>query len=92
MGMPLAFSSAADFSGMSDEFLCISFVKQKTYLDVNEQGTEAAAATIVAIAGRGERIREQEPIRFIVDHPFLIAIRENQSGLILFLGAIFDPR
>jgi len=89
MGMPLAFSSGADFSGMSDEWLCISFVKQKTYVDVNEQGTEAAAVTVV---GMGRGARAEGPVPFIVDRPFLIVIRENQSGLILFLGAIFDPR
>jgi serpin B len=89
MGMPLAFSLAADFSGMSDQQLNIGFVKQKTYVDVNEQGTEAAAVTVVGV-GRGARM--EEPVPFIVDRPFLIVIRENQSGLILFLGAIFDPR
>ena len=91
MGMPLAFTSRADFSGMSDEPLCISFVKQKTYVAVNEAGTEAAAVT--AIGARAMVImHEPPPFQFVVDRPFFMAIRDKQSGLILFLGAISDPR
>jgi serine protease inhibitor len=91
LGMPLAFTTRADFSGMSDEPLSISFVKQKTYIDVNEAGTEAAAVT--AIGARAMIVRrEPPPFHFVVDRPFFMAIREKQSGLILFLGAISDPR
>jgi serpin B len=91
MGMPLAFTTLADFSRMSDEPLCISFVKQKTYVAVNEQGTEAAAVTAIGVRAMAMRM-EPPPFHFVVDRPFFMAIRERQSGLILFLGAISDPR
>jgi serpin B len=91
MGMPLAFTSRADFGAMSGEPLCISFVKQKTYVAVNEQGTEAAAVTAIGVRTMAMR-REDPPFHFVVDRPFFMAIREKQTGLILFLGAISDPR
>jgi serine protease inhibitor len=91
MGMPLAFSHRADFGAMSDEPLRIGFVKQKTYVDVNEQGTEAAAVTAIG-AESMVAMREPPPFHFVVDRPFFMAIRERQTGLILFLGAISDPR
>ena len=91
MGMPLAFTGRADFSAMSDEPLFIGFVKQKTYVDVNEQGTEAAAVTAIGVRAMAAR-QEPPPFQFVVDRPFFMAIREKQTGLILFLGAISDPR
>jgi len=91
MGMRQAFSENADFHGLSDEPLHIGDVKQKTYLEVNEKGTEAAAVTAIRIEAMAMR-REPPPFRFIVDRPFFLAIREKETGLILFLGAIFDPR
>jgi serpin B len=91
MGMSLAFTAQADFGAISDEPLRISFVKQKTHVAVNEQGTEAAAVT--AIGFRAMAMRREEPrFQFVVDRPFFMAICEKQTGLILFLGAIFDPR
>jgi serine protease inhibitor len=91
MGMPLAFTTRADFGAMSDEPLFISFVKQKTYVAVNEEGTEAAAVTAIGVQAAAVRI-EPPPFHFVVDRPFFMAIREKQTGLILFLGAISDPR
>ncbi len=91
MGMPLAFTGAADFGAMSDEPLHIGFVKQKTYVAVNEQGTEAAAVTAIGFRAMAVR-REEPPFHLAVDRPFFMAIRERQTGLILFLGAISDPR
>ena len=91
MGMPRAFTARAEFGAVSDEPLQISFVKQKTYVAVNEEGTEAAAVTAVGI-GRSA-VRQSEPsFQFVVDRPFFFVIREKQTGLILFLGAISDPR
>ena len=91
MGMPQAFTDKADFSGLSDEPLYIGWVKQKTYVDVNEEGTEAAA-----VSGIGMRAmvmqRPSSPFQMIVDRPFFVAIGDSQSGVILFLGAIMDPR
>jgi len=92
MGMPLAFTSRADFGAISDKPLFISFVKQKTYVAVNEQGTEAAAVTAIAAPGAAPVLIEPPPFHFVVDRPFFMAIRERQTGLILFLGAISDPR
>jgi serpin B len=91
MGMPLAFTRQANFSGIADDPLHIGFVKQKTYVAVNEQGTEAAAVTAVGVRAMAA-MREPPPFHFVVDRPFFMAIREKQTGLILFLGAISDPR
>jgi serine protease inhibitor len=87
LGMPLAFSDSADFSGMDGRpaNLFISDVIHKAFVEVNEAGTEAAAATWVHVATRSASGR------FIVDHPFIFLIRENGSGSILFLGRIVDP-
>jgi serpin B len=91
MGMPMAFTPRADFRRISDDPLFIGFVSQKTYLTVNEQGTEAAAVTSIGMRS-SVVFREPPPFHFVVDRPFFMAIRERQSGLILFLGAISDPR
>jgi serpin B len=91
MGMTNAFTRQADFSGISSEPLLISWVKQKTYVDVNEQGTEAAAVTGIGVKAMAVRM-ESPPFHMVVDRPFFVAITEKKSGLILFLGAIFDPR
>ncbi len=88
LGMPTAFTALADFTGMSRAGgLRIGFVKQKTYVDVNEEGTEAAAVTVVGVGDTAIG-----PVfTFVVDRPFLMAIRERFSGSILFLGAIGAP-
>lgn len=88
MGMPLAFTGSADFSRMSDSPLCIDFVKQKTFVDVNEKGTEAAAVT--AIGMRLTSVGPPEIINFHADHPFIFAIRECTTGTILFIGGKLD--
>jgi len=95
MGMPQAFSSAADFSGMTGkpEF-SISAAIHKAFIDVNEQGTEAAAATAIGMTAAAMRAPMQEPppIVFRADHPFLFLIRDTHSGAILFMGRVADPR
>jgi len=91
MGMTLAFSPGqADFSGMNgSEPLFISAVVHKTFVDVNEEGTEAAGATaVVMYAGSAPPRKEVE---FRADHPFVFLVRDNRSGSILFLGRVFDP-
>ena len=90
LGMPVAFTRQANFHGISDEPLYIGWVKQKTYVDVNEEGTEAAAVTGVGITALAAR--QEPPFQMVVDRPFFLAIRDNQSGAVLFLGAILDPR
>ncbi|MGD0572815.1 MAG: serpin family protein [Sedimentisphaerales bacterium] len=89
MGMPDAFSGKADFSGMTgSRDLFISAVVHKAYVDVNEEGTEAAAATGVTM--KLTSIREPLPV-FRADHPFVFLIRDNQTGSILFLGRVANP-
>jgi serpin B len=89
MGMPDAFSRKADFSGMNGNHeLSISAVVHKAYVDVNEEGTEAAAATGVGVIATS--IEPPPPI-FKADHPFIFLIRDNITGSILFLGRTANP-
>ena len=86
MGMPLAFSDQADFSGMTGtRDLYIGAVAHKAFIEVNEEGTEAAAATAVAMK------RMSMPPQFTANHPFIFIIRENSTGTILFIGRVMDP-
>jgi serpin B len=90
MGMPTAFSSeAADFSGMTgNRDLFISFVIHQAFVDVNEEGTEAAAATAV-----GMELTSARPTNtFLADHPFIFIIQQKDTGNILFMGRVTDPR
>ena len=88
---------AADFSGMTrartpDERLFISDVLHKTYVDVNEEGTEAAAATaVVMMAGAAPGPQEEPPI-FRADHPFIFLIRDTHTGAVLFMGRLAEPK
>jgi serpin B len=91
MGMPTAFSNAADFSGMDGkQDLYISDVIHKAYIEVNEQGTEAAAATGVVMEAAAV-YPEVPPTVFRADHPFLFLIEDNNTGTILFEGRVMDP-
>ncbi|MCF7973460.1 MAG: serpin family protein [Phycisphaerae bacterium] len=88
MGMKDAFSMAADFSGMDGTTdLLITAVLHKAFVAVDEEGTEAAAATAVVIGLKSMPMLEE----FRADHPFLFLIRENETGSILFLGRVKDP-
>ena len=91
MGMKDAFSSDADFSGINGKRdLFISAVIHKAYVEVNEEGTEAAAATGVVMT-----LTSMGPTRipvFRADHPFLFLIRDNLSGSILFIGRVANPK
>ena len=100
LGMPLAFTRfQADFSGINgcepphNESFFLSAVFHKAFVETNEEGTEAAAATAVAgmpMASRRPSRSPPVPV-FRADHPFLFAIRDRKSGAILFLGRIADP-
>ena len=90
MGMPDAFTENANFSGMDGtRELFISDVLHKAFVEVNEEGTEAAAATGV-IVGITSRSLLQPPI-FRADRPFIFLIKDNATGSILFLGRLADP-
>jgi serpin B len=89
MGMPIAFSGAADFSGMTGTSdLCISEVLHKAFVSVDEAGTEAAAATAVIV---GETAIPEQPVEVTVDHPFIFLIRDIETGAILFVGRVLNP-
>ena len=89
MGMPDAFSSKADFSGMTGtRDLFISAVVHKAYVDVNEKGTEAAAATGVGM--RLTSVAPPPPV-FRANHPFIFLIRDNLTDSILFMGRLVNP-
>jgi serpin B len=91
LGVQDAFTSAADFSGITSAVrLFIGAVVHQAYIDVDEQGTEAAAATAVAMRPMALR-REPEPVRMTVDRPFLFAITDTATGLPLFLGQVTRP-
>jgi serpin B len=95
MGMVNAFdSSMADFSGMDGtRELSISDVVHKAFCEINEEGTEAAAATgVVMRAKSAAPIKEPPPVEFKADHPYLYLIRDTQTGSLLFLGRVADPR
>jgi serpin B len=87
----LAFSDKADFGGMGDEPLKISEVVHKAFVEVNEEGTEAAAATAVGMF-RCAAIRPTPQKVFRADHPFLFFIRDRRTNAVLFSGRVLDPR
>jgi serpin B len=88
LGMPTAFLGSADFSGITGrKDLFISEVIHQAYVKVNEEGTEAAAATAVVME------LSMAPMNvFNANHPFMFIIQEKDSGNILFLGRVVDPR
>jgi serpin B len=91
MGMVDAFSDTrANFAGMDgrSDWLYISAVIHKAFVEVNEEGTEAAAATAVVMATKSAPAR---PSTFRADHPFVFLIREKRTGSILFAGRLSDP-
>lgn len=95
LGMTDAFDpNLADFSGMlgadAPEPLVISDVLHKAFIGIDEDGTEAAAATAV-IMGAGAAAPPENPLELRIDRPFLFAIRDTQTGAILFLGRVTDP-
>jgi len=89
LGMPDAFTGAADFSGMTGERdLFISEVLHKAFVSVDEAGTEAAAATAVVMTKMG---MPEEPVEVSMDRPFIFLIRDVETGAILFVGRVIDP-
>lgn len=88
MGMKTAFGSRADFSGMTGKKdLFISEVAHKAFVEVNEEGTEAAAAT-GAVMSKTSLVRKVE---FKADHPFIYLIKDNHTNAVLFMGRLNNP-
>lgn len=89
MGMSEAFTEGvANFSNLAKRRLYISVVKHKTFVDVNEEGTEAAAATSVELKLESA---PADPKRIVADRPFFVVLRDDTTGSILFMGAIVKP-
>ena len=89
LGMPTAFSEAADFSGMTDEAqLAIQDVIHEAFISVDEEGTEAAAATAAIV---GLTSMPMETVELTVDRPFIFLIRHDETGAVLFMGRVADP-
>jgi serpin B len=89
MGMPSAFDSDADLSGMDGtKMLFIQDILHKAFVSVDEEGTEAAAATAVIV---GLKALPEQPVEVTVDHPFIFMIRDMETGTILFLGRVMNP-
>ncbi len=89
MGMGIAFYEGADFSNISDQYdLLINEVTHQSFIETNEEGTEAAAATVVDI-----RLTSMppSPMIFRMDHPFIYVIRETTTNSIIFMGRVSDP-
>jgi serpin B len=99
LGMRLAFTRQADFSGINgyepphEESLFINAVFHKAFVDVNEEGTEAAASSAVMVVPTMSAVPSKPPPVpvFRADHPFLFAIRDQRSDAILFLGRVAEP-
>ena len=90
MGMDISFTPGADFSGMNGYGgLFIEKVLHKAFVEVNEEGTEAAAATTVHVM---ESSISEPPKVFDADHPFLYLIQHKETGTILFMGKVVDPQ
>ncbi|MFZ0828412.1 MAG: serpin family protein [Verrucomicrobiia bacterium] len=89
LGMRHAFEDA-DFSAMASEPLFVSQVKQKSFVDVNEEGTEAAAVTTVAMH-TSAMIKPVKPFEMMVDRPFFFVIGDGETQSILFMGLVYDP-
>jgi serine protease inhibitor len=92
MGMELAFTEQADFSGINPgRDLFISYVKHKTFVEVDEEGTEAAAVTIIGFEVTSIGPGEDKWTYFHCTRPFLFAITEKETGAILFMGKVGNP-
>jgi len=91
LGMKMAFDmNQADFSGIASN-LYISAARQKTFVEVKEEGTEAAAVTGMPLAESAGPEPPREHFDMIVDRPFVFLIEDHRTGMILFMGVMFDP-
>jgi len=95
LGLSDAFSSDADFSGLIEGAgpgdLAISKVLHKTFLEIDEKGTEAAAATAIMMERAMIMQPMEDPVEFRADHPFLLALRHKPTGMVMFMGRVEAP-
>ena len=87
LGMEKVFDAGADFTEITPQGFAISKIKHKTFLDVSEEGTEAAGVTAIGGTRGGN-----PDITMIVDRPFFCAIRDEETGTVLFMGSIVEPK
>jgi len=91
-GLGIIFNhNQADFGGISHEPLVVDKALQQVFLDVNEKGTEAAAATALTVITVSAERDNRRPVQFHVDRPFLMLILDGETGAIVFMGRITDP-
>lgn len=92
LGMPTAFSEAANFSGITASVgLKIAFVKHAADFTVDEEGTVAAAATVVGVVVKSKAHSPRDAVTFDADRPFLFFLRDDRTGAVLFAGRVTDP-
>jgi len=97
LGMKLAFTNDADFSGMVEKpvvdgyALHIDYVVHKAFIELDEERTEAAAATAVGMVRTTAALTPEPVIEFNADHPFIYCIMDDQTGVILFMGRMVSP-
>jgi serine protease inhibitor len=91
LGLKIAFENEADFSGMALSKETISEVLHQATMDIDEEGTTAAAVTVIVPAPGSASGLSPEPIKMIMDRPFVFMLRDKQTGAILFLSAILNP-
>jgi len=91
LGMGIAFSGQADFGNISDQPTMINRVLHQSFIETNEEGTEAAAATIVEMILLSYPPQEPAVWKIDINRPFLYFIHENSTGTILFMGRVGDP-
>lgn len=92
LGMGVAFTDTADFSGLTSLSAAINQVRHKTTLEITESGAEASAATVVDIMPTSIAVEPEQPFELRVNRPFIVALRDRPTGTLLFVGAIADPR
>ncbi len=91
LGMGIIFEdNQADFSAMTSQSVLIDRIKQKTLIEVNEEGTEAAGTTAIGITSTSLNLAQ--PFEMIVNRPFFFVIKDNQTSTILFMGSVVDPK
>ena len=94
MGMPIAFTDSADFTGLgtsTDGPVHLSRVLHKTYINVDEKGTKAGAATVVEAVAETESVAPEDPKRVYLDRPFVYMLIDCETGLPFFMGTMMDP-